>query len=147
MPAAQQEIATACTGMAEVILEQMKLLLRKQLEKAFSAIPEKIRPDLDDEVAKAEESWRALSAAIATGVVTFLSDHLLIAGIQTTGSVNSTVTGTTGQPLVDPPNGTAGAPITDAIVAHHHTVSGTGTQTGILFEQTGDGTGHVSWKA
>ena len=73
-----------------------------------------------DDVEKVRPSWKKLAFAIATGVVNHIKDKMEITGIQATGAVNISVTGTV--------SGT--------------NVTGTGTGS-VNTNQSGSTTGHI----
>jgi hypothetical protein len=73
-------------------------------------------------LAKAQTSWQQLAFAIATGVVSHIKANMQISGIQVSGNINATVTGT---------------------VSGGTTVTGTATGT-LISNQTGNGSGLVS---
>ncbi|MGH7597043.1 MAG: hypothetical protein ACREOI_11870 [bacterium] len=99
------------SGMSKAIYDQFDniLMLPDEKNKLKSADLENIR-----------NGWRKLAHAIAKGIVPYIKANMEIAGIQTSGSVTTTVTGTV--------TGT--------------TVTGTGTGT-VTTNQSGPTTGHV----
>jgi hypothetical protein len=97
----------ATTGMGQAIFNEIENQLSAGMK------PE----DLNN----VRPSWRKLAFAIATGVINHIKANMEISGIQTTGPVTTTVTGTV--------SGT--------------TVTGTGTGT-VNTTQSGPTTGHVT---
>jgi hypothetical protein len=93
--------ASAGSGLAGAIYDQLDAVLSPPLA--------------DDEatLAAAQDGWRNLALAIATGVVEHLVANLEVRGVQTTGSVSAPV------------------------------ANGVAVQSGVLLTQSNDGTGRV----
>ncbi len=66
-----------------------------------------------DELAKIRDSWKQLAYAISKGVIDHIKTNMEIKGIQASGNINAAVSGSAA------------------------------TQTGVVFTQNNDGTGHV----
>ena len=95
------------------------------------AIFDEIDPQLSDGLSETDletlrPSWKKLAYAIAKGVIEHIKSNMEIKGIETTGSVNASVEGDTGEA-----NG------------HMHPVSLAGEQSDVDFTQSNDGVGHV----
>lgn len=65
------------------------------------------------ELAKIRDSWKQLAYAISKGVIDHIKTNMEIKGIQASGNINAAVSGSAA------------------------------TQTGVVFTQSNDGTGHV----
>jgi hypothetical protein len=87
----------------------------------FDKIDQQLSPNIPASgLEDVRKSWRQLAFAVATGVIEHLKANMEVFGIQTSGSITTTVTGTV-----------SGAAVTG---------TGTGTVTPI---QTGPTTGHI----
>jgi hypothetical protein len=122
--------AAADQGMAKDIFIQVDQLLAPPLQKAIDDADGDAKAVAQEALDTARTNWRQLAFAIANGVITHLTAHMEITGIQTTGSVAATVNGLTG-----PAPGPA---------AHAHPVTLTASQQSVTFDQSGATVGHVS---
>ncbi|MEZ4727623.1 MAG: hypothetical protein R3E79_10870 [Caldilineaceae bacterium] len=149
MPISQTEISAACVAMAEAIYNQLHAKLYPPLKQKVDAARKKIaEADLEkdqkekalqawqqpDPLQEAEQSWRDLSGAIATGIVQYITDNMKITGIHTAGNINATVNGNTEKANL-PQGG-----------EHYHALALTAVQQDVAFVQSDDGTGHIAWK-
>jgi hypothetical protein len=111
---------TANAGMTKAIYGQIRAVMEPDLG------------DLsEDDLNAMRQSWKKLSYAIAKGIVEHIIANMEIHSIQTSGNINTTVSGETDQALGPPYN-------------HGHSlINSSGVQNNVLFTQSNDGTGHV----
>ncbi len=88
----------ATTGMSKAIYDQINQMLSPSIPSS--------PPDL---LPKVQANWKQLAFCIATGVIAHLKSNLEITGLQVTGNINATVTGTAGP---TPVTGTATGSLT-----------------------------------
>ncbi len=119
---------TADSGMSKAIYDRVDELLSPPLQAAVDGAGDDAKPGAQQALDAARDGWRKLSFAIATGVVEHLLSNLEVVGVQTRGNVAATVNGAT---AAAPPG------------PHTHPVALSGTQTGVTFTQSNDGTGRV----
>lgn len=108
---------TATSGMSKAIYDQIQATLEPDLA------------DLgEDALVPIRESWQKLAFAVATGVINHIVANMEIRNVQTRGTVNTTVNGSTGPAA--PAN-------------HVHPVSVSGTAANVVFAQNNSGPGLV----
>lgn len=95
--------AAATSGMTKAVYDQMNAVLSPPLADLPAA-----------ELAKIRNSWKQLAFAISKGVVDHITANLEIRGVETTGDINASVSGSAA------------------------------TQSGVVFAQSNDGTGRVA---
>jgi len=119
----------ADSGMSEAIYQEMDQQLSPTLQKAVDDAEGEAKAKAQEALDGAREGWKRLAYCIAKGVIEHMKANMEILGIETRGSVNTTVQGNTA--VANPDN-------------HLHSVNLSGVANNVVFVQSNDGTGRVS---
>ena len=120
---------TALSGMSQAIYAALSAQLSPPWQSKIDAATDKAaKAALKAALQESQAAWQTMSFCIAKGVVDHIHSNMEIYGIQTRGDIAAAVRGDTGP--ADPNS-------------HMHAVELAGTQAGVVFAQSNDGTGHV----